>query len=405
MSKNKTHTEKTAAETKSIGFDYQYYFFLWKVISLLPDESVGLEVKDDVHCDLKNEYLLLYQLKHTIKKKAGGSAANLTTSDLDMWKTFSNWSKVIADKNDSRGNKQAQLTFLKKVSFVLASNKSSNTSNEVVNIIVELQNGKKTEKDVANYFKSLRENSEDDILKAYVDDVLGLDSQVFKGFMVNTFFHLDDDDIIDKCKDAIKSKMVPLNKIDDSFALLDSSIRLDNFLRIKNGEKLEISFDSFYNKYRRCFDIYRNESLNIRQYNGILPDSLEDQVFIKQLLEIGFIEGGDFELISELTRYKLKLLNNLETWKHDGEITQTELQRFKDNALTMWNNEFRFKYVGSISEEEYNKKGFEILKIVLRNNLKLGGQELDLDLSNGKFYSLSDEPIIGWRKDWEKYKK
>ncbi|MFT5753980.1 MAG: hypothetical protein ACI924_001206, partial [Flavobacterium sp.] len=26
---NKTHFEKTGAETKSIGFDFQYYFFLW----------------------------------------------------------------------------------------------------------------------------------------------------------------------------------------------------------------------------------------------------------------------------------------------------------------------------------------------------------------------------------------
>ena len=47
--KEKTQIEKTAAETKSIGFDYQYYFFLWKLLSLETGESVGLEVKDDVH--------------------------------------------------------------------------------------------------------------------------------------------------------------------------------------------------------------------------------------------------------------------------------------------------------------------------------------------------------------------
>ena len=60
---NKTHTEATSAETTSIGFDYQYYFFLWKVLSLLPDESVGLEIKDDVHCDLRNNHQLLYQIR------------------------------------------------------------------------------------------------------------------------------------------------------------------------------------------------------------------------------------------------------------------------------------------------------------------------------------------------------
>jgi hypothetical protein len=137
MSNNKTHTEKTAAESKSIGFDYQYYFFLWKVLLLQPNESVGLEVKDDVHTELSNNHQVLYQLKHTIKKNKDDSIANLTTSDLDMWKTFSNWSKVISDENDSRSTIQAQLSFIEKTSFVLASNKSSNNSNKVVCLVLK----------------------------------------------------------------------------------------------------------------------------------------------------------------------------------------------------------------------------------------------------------------------------
>lgn len=405
MSNNKTHTEKTAAESKSIGFDYQYYFFLWKLIMLQPNETIGLEVKDDVHTDLSNNHQLLYQLKHTIKTNADGTPANLTTLDLDMWKTFSNWSKVISDKNDNRNTIQSQLSFIKKTSFVLASNKSSNKANKVVSIISELQSGKKNENEVCKLFDDLRKDSDNDTLKEYIEDVLSLDIKVLKAFLSQTFFHLDDDDIIEKCKEGIKSKMVPENKIEDAFSLLDSNIRVDNFLKIKDKIKIEISFTDFYKKYRRYFDIYRNSSLTVREYTSALPDNLEDQVFIKQLQEIGFVVNGDFEYISELTRFKLKLLNNLEDWKQDGEITEMELNRFKENALNIWKNEFRFKYTGSISEEEFNYKGLEILRTVLSNNLKLGGQELDIDLCNGKYYLLSDEPIIGWRKDWEKYKK
>jgi hypothetical protein len=68
MSNNKTHTEKTAAESKSIGLTTNI-IFLWKVLLLQPNESVGLEVKDDVHTDLSNNHKILYQLRHTIKKK------------------------------------------------------------------------------------------------------------------------------------------------------------------------------------------------------------------------------------------------------------------------------------------------------------------------------------------------
>lgn len=45
----KTHVEKTSADKNEIGFKYQYYYFLWKVLSLTPNQSVGLEILDDVH--------------------------------------------------------------------------------------------------------------------------------------------------------------------------------------------------------------------------------------------------------------------------------------------------------------------------------------------------------------------
>lgn len=405
MSNNQTHTEKTAAESNSIGFDYQYYFFLWKVLLLQPNESVGLEVKDDVHTDLSNNHQVLYQLKHTIKKNADGSIANLTTSDLDMWKTFSNWSKVICDKNDSRGTTLAQLSFVEKTSFVLATNKSSNKSNKVVGIISELQSSSKNVNDIRAYFETLAKGTTNEDLEGYINDVLNLDKKVLEQFLLNTFFHLDDDDIITKCKEAIKSKMIPQNKIDQAFSLIDSSLRADNFLQIKDRVKIEISFNDFYKKYRRHFDIFRNNTLIVQEYKGVLPDKLEDQIFIKQLLEIGFVESDDFDQISRLTLFKLKLLNNLEDWKREGEITDLEIKSFKENAYNLWDTEFRLQHMGTFSEEEYNNKGIEVLRSVLRHSFNLVGQELDVDICNGKFYSLSDEPIIGWRKDWKKHKK
>jgi hypothetical protein len=103
--------------------------------------SVGLEVKDDVHTDLSNNHKILYQLRHTIKKKIQVALSQIYLSDLDLWKTFSNWSKVISDKMIQE-EIPAQLSFVEKTSFVLASNKSSNNSNKVVGIISELQKWK-----------------------------------------------------------------------------------------------------------------------------------------------------------------------------------------------------------------------------------------------------------------------
>lgn len=100
LENKKTHAERTAAADKAIGFDYQYYYFLYRVLKLGLNQFVGLEVKDDVHTDLDNDCQILIQLKHTTQKNADGSAKNLTTFDSDLWKTLSNWSKVITDKEE-----------------------------------------------------------------------------------------------------------------------------------------------------------------------------------------------------------------------------------------------------------------------------------------------------------------
>ena len=54
----------TRADDKILGFEYQFYYFLLKVLKIDSDETVGFEVKDDVHIE-DNKTLSLIQLKHT----------------------------------------------------------------------------------------------------------------------------------------------------------------------------------------------------------------------------------------------------------------------------------------------------------------------------------------------------
>ena len=405
MAKKQTQTDKTSAETKSIGFDYQYYFFLWKLLSLRTGESVGLEVKDDVHTKLNNDEQIFYQIKHTIKKKSDDTAVNLTKSDIDLWKTLSNWSKVISDKEDNRENKHEQLSFLKKTSFVLASNKSSSKDNGILKSISALQGGLITIADVKKVFLELSEESTSSSLIEYIEDVLLLDIDVLNEFVLKIYFELDEDDIIGKCKGEIKADKIDINKINDVFSSIDSAIRADNFINIKKGQKIEITFDDFYKKYRRHYDLARNSSLRINEFKGAQPNALESQTFIRQLIEIKDLESDDIEEIAEFTRFKLKLQNNIDRWIHDGDITETEVADFKNNAIIQWKNKHRSTFRGVSSESEFNDKGLKVLDSMRDGKLTIAGQELDFDISNGAFYELSDIPNIGWRKDWEKYKK
>ena len=135
MTTGQTIAQKTSAADKSIGFDYQYYYFLEKLLNLKTGQSVGLEVFDDVHVTVSASLQLLFQLKHTTSIAADGKPVNLTSLDDDLWKTMSNWSKVIKDVNDGRTQKDHQLDFIKKTEFHLVTNKSWSASNKFLSNI------------------------------------------------------------------------------------------------------------------------------------------------------------------------------------------------------------------------------------------------------------------------------
>jgi len=402
---SKKHSDKTAAETKSIGFDYQYYFFLWKVLALKSGESVGLEVKDDVHIQLSDNKLILYQIKHTVQKKSDGTPKNLTESDDDLWKTLSNWAKLISDKNDGREQENKQRSYLKNTRFVLATNKSSGAKNNILVNFVLLQNESVTLISIKETFQDFANASKNNDIKSYITDILKLDDSVLEAFLSQVSFELDEDDIIQKCKNEIRSDKIPENKIEDVYRDVDSAIREDNFIDVKSGKKIEVTYDDFLLKYRRHYDLARSPSLTIRPFSGTMPDQLEDQVFIQQLLEIQDIQSDDIEAISEFTRFRLKLNSNIDEWIQRGEITDGEVESLKEEAVSQWKNEFRASYRAETVEPSYNAKGLSILDLLRKSNLEVDGQKLGADMSNGEFYELANTPIIGWRKDWEKYKK
>jgi hypothetical protein len=182
MDTSQTHVDKTSADKTVVGFDYQYWFFLWKVLQLRTGESVGLEVADDVHTTLANDYQILYQLQHTLKKKADGTPENLTKYDPTFWKTMSNWSKVISDDVAGRGAPASQLTFVAKTDFVLVSNRSQ-PDPSITKLLADASSS-------CAAINALRCGTDSQTIKRYMNDVLVLDSTVLEQF-INDVLVLD----------------------------------------------------------------------------------------------------------------------------------------------------------------------------------------------------------------------
>ena len=122
--------EKTCADLKEFGFEFQFIYFVLKVLTMKEGESVSWEVEDDVSLRSSNGTLILFQLKHSFDSNPA-----LRNLDVDLWKSLSNWSDlIIAAKNS--GNAE----FLQKTQFFLVSNKENRS--KFLEKAEDFQNGK-----------------------------------------------------------------------------------------------------------------------------------------------------------------------------------------------------------------------------------------------------------------------
>ncbi|WP_197377996.1 ABC-three component system protein [Ralstonia pseudosolanacearum] len=399
MAEQKSFTQKTSAGDKSIGFDYQHYYFLYRILNLGTGQSVGLEIKDDVHTELNADFNILYQLKHTVQTNAAGAPVALTELDADLWKTLYNWSQVICDKVDGRESIAAQRAFIAKTEFHLVSNKSQSQTNALLELIIEFQETAKFES-LSAHIKSLSEKTKDDDIRKYILSVHGLEESVRKDFLRHVRFELEFDDIIGRVKNSIREKIIEPENVDAAFERLDSRIKSENFLAVKSGSALSISFEEFATRYRKIFQDARSKALVPHRFQPILPDDIFAQKFIKRLIEINALSATDSERAVDYTLQKIRLSTNLEKWVQEGSVVGDEVDDFHEDVFRRWDNEFHGLFKKCASMDEVIDSAFELLKMLRRERFKLSDTELDTKLSNGELYHLSDIGRIGWHRDW-----
>lgn len=404
----KTIQEQHTAGPQAIGFDYQFYYFMLLALNLKFGQKIGFEVKDDVHIDKEDGTTILYQAKHTIIKNSKGNPQNLTDLDTDLWKTLSTWIDFInADKSSD---------FLNKHTFILVTNKSEN-NNDFITTLNTFKTDNNSDK-VKLKIDELAGKTQDETLKKYLKKVIKLSKSKFVLFLKKLEIETGEDEIIDKVKKRILEKYYQENLVEPIFESLSSNLNSAKYLDIKAGQRFEISGEDFGKRFGKCFKVATElKPLPKRDLPVLLPDDLESQVFVKQLIDIGEIRSGS-NYIRDYTTHMLKFLNEFSYWSDENFVLPTDIEEFKRNSIQIWINEFRSKYRqierqinngSSIEdlEDDIKSLGIEIVDYIRKQDLSIQGfSALGIEFSNGYYYTLSDNLELGWHFDWNnKYKK
>jgi hypothetical protein len=394
--------EMTSAADTSVGFDYQFYYFFYLILGLKLGETIGFEIKDDIHIDFANGTTELIQSKHTVQTSVSGNPINLTELSSDLWKTLSHWVDLVDEQIDRK-------SYLSKTWFKLVTNKS-NGSNKFIQNLSAFQNNLLSLSEIKDYLKNLSGRTSDTELKKQIKRVHS--APALKEFLNKIKLDLNEDDLIQRIKNRIIEKIHFTEKIEDVYNSLHSALRDKNYLDVKSGKKLITTFSEFSNQFRNCFKAGLSSQLPKRDLPVLLPEKREDQLFVRQLIDIGDIMPFDDEKIIELTTYMLKFVNNYKYWEINDGLLPSQKEEFERNTRLIWKNSFD-KFYRKISkkylkgedllslDDEIKDAALECLDEMKREALTLDETLLDTELSNGHFYFLTEEKIIGWHFSWK----
>lgn len=383
-----------------VGFVYQIYYFLYRLLTIQDGETVSLEKIDDVGSET-GEKRTYFQLKHSINSKPSAVKC-MTERDTDLWKTLNMWVSIVKKQGDGAVQRQ----WIVNSEFVIISNK--NAENNRFFELVEAykkddSNWDELEKFVSNQAaKEPKEESEGEEKKniyLYTKNVndYALKKELLKRVTVE---FESDDELREKIDGVIQyGKMLPEKRVPDVRYMLIGEIT-DSVVKGVTAYTKE----SFYAANVSLFEDMRTRKFIPLNRKVELPERPMEQTFVKQLQGVDDPRCNNSKDVVRMTEQKLRFEND---YHAANDASGAQMQRlFEENMHTEWKNIFvdKNRKVNILSGEEAIKEaGWDVLKEVRSVKLKYDQDEIGPAESNGCFYHFSDgkTPQIGWRVDWE----
>lgn len=426
MKDKKVHTleEQHTAMGTIAGFVYQFYYFMYKILTAEKGAKISFELYDDVATESKHG-MVYYQLKHTVQTAASFTEkkeVKLTDRASDLWKAISVWMKLIIgdEKNDNERTDEEKKTYIDNRIFSFVTNKSF-TENKLAVLCNRFEKEDVSDADIDEVLDEITkrqiQNEESDVNDSKdrkhkretvqeVIDALKKFPQKKQFLSKMKFESIGIDDIETKCHEYINDTIrIPEDKVKDVFDDFLVEAVHDFKACAKTGRPVIYTYEQQKKRFERVFSYHRETSFDFHYKLQTYKKEFLDLVCIKQLQKVKDVKPSDIDKIAKYASQFFAFKNQFEYLKDESKILEKEEQDFMNDAIAFWDNEFDYHYDGTddFSEEQILSKAKDLLHKIRAHRVTLQKELLLLDISNGAYYYLSDECLIGWHKDWKKF--
>lgn len=415
MANKKLHTaeELHTAMDKIGGFTYQFYCFLLHLLKMERGETVSFEKLDDAAIE-KGNLVTLYQAKHSIQVDANGETKAMTNRSTDLWKAIDVWRKLIIGKPERTEGEQRE--YIRAHKFCFVCNKPL-TDNKLVSLCEEVKAGAGNDRidtvldEITKEGKPKKTGDKQPdyrTVQMMIDDLKAY--KLRADFLKDVKFEVKSQEDIKKAciqhiADGIRfSDEEAISVYDDFFT---EAVK-DFFEQADKGKPLSYTFEEQRKRFERVFQYHREEKLDFRIIKEKYRKEFLDLVCIKQLMRVRDVAATETEKVAKYASQFYSFKNRFDELREDSKILDHEEDAFVEDAKAYWENEYDHAYndlADDAKDDEIVKKAQDILYKVRQHQVKLCNELLGQVISNGAYYYLSDECIVGWHKNWQEFFK
>lgn len=396
--------QKRIASDTYLAFEYQWDFFVLEVLKLLDeDTTLYFEYLDDV-ARKHNDNVILYQVKHSIRKKSNGKTINLTSRDCDLWKTISVWMKFIEDNDESQQDK-----YIMSNEYILITNKTTDN-----NSFIEALSEYKQNQDIELFRKKMSTIRNAGRISSETTNLIRdfINAPYLEKFVMRINTNCTPDELEPIIKKTIGFRFaLKQTKINDVYEHLMTRMRDDAKNAIRNHQVVQYTCHTIQELYWSIIQEGR-EKLVFRTDYPCYTGNPRDLLFIRQLLAVNAIDNKDCDDIVNYTNEWFQFHNNLKDKWNEHEINDKDIQNLTTDVNAIWRNSHKQSYrklspTSSISE--LDDAANNVLASVREAQLTIASTPMGRALSNGCFYYYSNDdasivsnmPRIGWHINWK----